>query len=51
VDYEQGQMYPLGSKERTCLLAKSLAQFEDLYKRYRTQFAGLTGPDVAGQVL
>jgi hypothetical protein len=42
VDYEQGQTYPLGSKERTGLLAKSLAQFEDLYKRYRTQFAGLT---------
>jgi hypothetical protein len=43
VDYEQGQTYPLGSKERADYLAKGLAQFEDIYKRYRTQFAGLTG--------
>jgi cellulose synthase operon protein C len=42
VDYEEGQTYPLGSKERTDLLDKALAQFEDLYKRYWTQFAGLT---------
>lgn len=42
VDYEQGQTYPAGSKERADYLAKGLAQFEDLYKRYRTQFAGLT---------
>ena len=42
VDYEQGQTYPLGSKERTDLMSKALAQFEDLYKKYRTQFAGLT---------
>ena len=42
VDYEQAQTYPLGSKERTELLGKALAQFEDLYKSYRTQMAGLT---------
>jgi tetratricopeptide (TPR) repeat protein len=41
VDYEQGQTFPLGSKERADFLAKGLAQFEDLYKRYRTQLAGL----------
>lgn len=42
VDYEQGETFPLGSAERTDYLAKALAQFEDVYKRYRTQFAGLT---------
>lgn len=42
VDYEQGQTYPAGSKERTDLMSRGLAQFEDLYKRYRTQLAGLT---------
>src|SRR4051794_41153374 len=42
VDYEQGQTYPLGSKERTEYLAKGLKQFEGIYKSYRTQWAGLT---------
>jgi cellulose synthase operon protein C len=42
VDYEQGQTYPPGSKERTELLSKGLVQFEDIYKKYRTQLAGLT---------
>ena len=42
VDYEQGQTYPLNSKERTDLMSKGLAQFEELYKKYRTQMAGLT---------
>src|SRR4051794_38021525 len=42
VDYEQGQTFPLGSKERTDYLARGLKQFEDLYKNYRTQWAGLT---------
>src|SRR4051794_8963758 len=42
VDYEQGQTYPLGSKERTEYLAKGLKQFETIYKNYRTQWAGLT---------
>ena len=41
VDYEQGQTYPAGSKERTELMSKGLEQFETLYKRYRTQLAGL----------
>lgn len=42
VDYEQGQTYALGSKERTDLMSQGLAQFEELYKKYRTQMAGLT---------
>jgi tetratricopeptide (TPR) repeat protein len=42
VDYEQGQTYPIGSPERADYLAKGLKQFEELYKNYRTQWAGLT---------
>ena len=42
VDYEQGQTYPAGSKERADYLAKGLKQFEEIYKNYRTQWAGLT---------
>ncbi len=42
VDYEQGQTYPAGSKERNDSLTAGLKQFEDLYKSYRTQWAGLT---------
>jgi tetratricopeptide (TPR) repeat protein len=42
VDYEQGQTFPLGSKERTDYLASGLKQFEEIYKNYRTQWAGLT---------
>ena len=42
VDYEQGQTYPLGSPERTKILAEGLTKFENLYKSYRTQMAGLT---------
>ncbi len=42
VDYEQGQTYPPGSKQRADYLAKGVTQFEDLYKRYREQFSGLT---------
>jgi tetratricopeptide (TPR) repeat protein len=41
VDYEQGQTYPSGSKERADFLARGLAQFDELYKNYRTQLAGL----------
>jgi hypothetical protein len=41
VDYEQGQTFPAGSKERAQYLAQGLAQFETLYKNYRTQLAGL----------
>ena len=42
VDYEQGETYPLGSPERNDMLNKGVTQFEDLYRRYRTQMAGLT---------
>lgn len=42
VDYEQGQTYPAGSPQRAKYMDTGLAQFEDIYKRYRTQFAGLT---------
>lgn len=41
VDYEEAQTYDLGSKERAELLDEALEQFEDLYKRYRTQLSGL----------
>ena len=40
-DYEQGETYDLGSKERTEYMTKALAQFEEVYKKYRTQLAGL----------
>ena len=42
VEYEQGQTFPLSSKERNEFLGKALVQFEDLYKKYRQQMAGLT---------
>ena len=41
VDYEQGLTYPTGAKERTDLMSKALLEFEDLYKKHRTQYAGL----------
>ena len=41
-DYELAQTFPAGSKERTDHLAEALKQFDDLYKNYRTQMAGLT---------
>jgi hypothetical protein len=41
VDYEQGQTFLPNSPERKALLAKGQTAFEDLYKKYRTQFAGL----------
>lgn len=41
VDYEEAQTYPLGSAERNERLDQALAQFEDLYRRYRTQLSGL----------
>lgn len=40
-DYEQGETYDLRSKERTEYMNKALTQFEDVYKKYRTQLAGL----------
>lgn len=42
VDYEQGETYPAGSKERLDLLGKALDQFKVLYNDHRTQMAGLT---------
>ncbi|MBX6313680.1 MAG: hypothetical protein IRY99_12290 [Isosphaeraceae bacterium] len=41
VDYEEAQTYPADSKERKALLDKGIAAFNDIYKRYRTQLAGL----------
>ena len=41
VDYEQGQTFLPGSKERIEFLNKALVQFEDLYKRHRQQMAGI----------
>lgn len=40
-DYEQGETYELKSKERTDYMTKALAQFDEVYKKYRTQMAGL----------
>ena len=40
-DYELAQTFPAGSAERAKSLKDALAQFESLYKNYRTQFAGL----------
>ncbi len=42
IDYEEGQTFTLGSKERNDYLDKGVIQFEDLYKSYRKQMAGLT---------
>ncbi|MHC5542571.1 tetratricopeptide repeat protein, partial [Singulisphaera rosea] len=42
VDYQEGQTFPAGSKERNESLTKGLTQFDDIYKRYRTMHAGLT---------
>ena len=40
-DYELAQTFPADSPERKKALAEALAQFESMYKSYRTQFAGL----------
>lgn len=42
VDYEEAQSYPVGSKERSEILDRAIASFDDLNKKYRTQMAGLT---------
>ncbi len=42
VDYEQGLTYKTGAAERNDLMGKALAQFDQIYKSYRTQMAGLT---------
>jgi tetratricopeptide (TPR) repeat protein len=41
VDYEEAQTYAPGSKERNALLDKSIAAFEEVFKRYRDWMAGL----------
>ena len=42
VDYEEAQTYPAGSPERSEILDKTGKTFENIYKRYRTQMAGIT---------
>lgn len=42
VDYEAAQTYPPDSPERKEILEKTGKTFEDVYKRYRTQMAGIT---------
>ncbi len=41
-DYELAETYPDKSPERAKSLKEALAQFEDMYKNYRAQWAGLT---------
>jgi cellulose synthase operon protein C len=40
VDYEEAQTYEPKADQRKALLDKAQAQFEETYKRYRTQIAG-----------
>jgi tetratricopeptide (TPR) repeat protein len=40
-EYEQAQTHPADSPERLKSLKSALAQFEELYKNHREQFAGL----------
>jgi hypothetical protein len=42
INYYEAQTYPYKSPERVELLDKGLAEFEDIYKRYRLQIAGFT---------
>ncbi len=42
VNYDEAETEPVGSPRREELLGKALLAFEDLYKKYRTQMAGLT---------
>jgi tetratricopeptide (TPR) repeat protein len=41
-DYERAQTFPADSKERARILEDAAKQFDDMYKNYRTQMAGLT---------
>jgi len=41
-DYELAQTYPAESKERVDTLNKALGQFEGIYNKHRSQFAGQT---------
>ena len=40
-EYELAETYPAGSQDRTGHLGDALKQFDELYKNYRTQMAGL----------
>ncbi|MDG3005712.1 tetratricopeptide repeat protein [Paludisphaera mucosa] len=40
--YEEAQTFPADAKERGEILNQAIARFDDLYKNYRTQLAGLT---------
>lgn len=40
--YEEAQTYPPDAAERGPILEQAVARFDDLYKNYRTQLAGLT---------
>ena len=51
VDYEQGQTYPPGSKERTELPGRASPSSTDLYKQLPHPVRRADRPDVAGQVL
>ena len=50
VNYDEAQTEPLDSPRRAELLGKALTAFEDLYKKYRTQMAGLTARMWQGKV-
>ena len=50
VGYDEAQTEPVGSPRRDELLGKALTAFDDLYKRYRTQMAGLTARMWQGKV-
>ena len=42
VDYEEAQTYPMDDARRKETLDKTGASFEDVYRRHRTQVAGIT---------
>ena len=50
VNYDEAETEPTGSPRREELLGQALAAFEDLYKKYRTQMAGLTARMWQGKV-
>ena len=50
VNYDEAETEPTGSPRREELLGHSLTAFEELYKKYRTQMAGLTARMWQGKV-
>ena len=42
VDYEKGQTYPLESPQRVALMSEASSEFETIYQKYRSQFAGIS---------